>query len=62
MWQNNPFDKPLQELLHSGKLRVKFPKGYRKWRQRFNEELRKVKDVKQALDNMHGKPPNTKPE
>jgi hypothetical protein len=59
MWQNRPFDKPLLDLLKSGKLRVKFPKGYRKWQQRFNAELHKTEDVKQALDNIHGKPPIT---
>lgn len=54
---NRPFDKPLLEKLKKGELKVRYPKGYGKWRQRFFDELRKNGgNVKEAMDKIHGRP------
>lgn len=45
----------IDKVIKDKKIRVEYPKGYRHWRRRFADEYGKTKDVKRALDNIHGK-------
>lgn len=55
---NDQLKQGLDKLIRDKKISVKFPRGYAKWKKRFNDEMRKSKgDVKQALDNIHGQTP-----
>lgn len=41
------------------KIKIRYPKGYKHWKQRFESTLRETKgDVNQALEKIHGKLPN----
>lgn len=55
-----PFDGPLQDMIKSGKLRVRYTKGYKKWKQKFDQAFRQTHDVKTALDKIHGEVPEPK--
>lgn len=57
-----PFDRPLTELLKSGRLRVRYPKGYQQWRKKFHAALKTNRgDVLKALKQTQGRVPGPQP-
>ena len=55
MLENRPFSN-LDKLVKEKKIKVRYPKGYKHWRQRFHSTLRETKgDVRKTLEKIHGK-------
>jgi len=56
-----PFNKPLIKLVREKKIKVKYPKGYQRWRKKFYTTLRENKgNVVSTLEKIHGKTPKSK--
>jgi len=45
----------INKVVKEKKIRVEYPKGYRHWKSRFEEEYAKTRSVSGALDRIHGK-------
>lgn len=47
--------KDIDKVLKDKKIQVEYPKGYKHWKKRFQDEYAKTKNVAKTLDNIHGK-------
>jgi len=60
-FQNTQLRDQLDAFVKSGKIKLRYPRGYKKWKERFDLSLKRHRgDVDKALDDMHGKPQNPK--
>lgn len=42
-------------IVKDKKIKIEYPKGYKHWRKRFEDEYAKTKNVGEALNSIHGK-------
>jgi len=55
MLNHRPFSH-LDKLVREKKIRVRYPKGYKHWKARFDSTMRETKgDVQKTLEKIHGK-------
>ncbi len=55
MLTHKPFDN-LHKIVQKKKINVRYPKGYKHWKARFDTTLRETRgDVRKALEKIHGK-------
>lgn len=55
---NNQLGNELTKALKEKRIKVRFPKGYKNWCNKFHSALRETKgDVNKALERIHGKLP-----
>ena len=51
-----PF-KDIENIVKDKGIKVKYPRGYHKWKKKFQSEYKRLKDVSRTLDSIHGPKP-----